>query len=150
MISILEINASEWLEKAAPLMELHWEEVAKDTGVPRPNMDKGYLELAEEAGRMFTLGMFNDEELIGYSMNDIGATLNFDNLVIADNQGIFIKKEYRARLLGVRLIHETEKLAKKRGATRFKMHTYMDSRADKLLRRLQGYSAYDIIHTKEL
>ena len=149
MIELIEIRMSEWIEEAMPLFIEHWEEVAKVTGVPEPSIDVEYLERAEESGMLFTVGAFVNEELVGYSVNSIGKTLNFDSLVIMDNEGIFIKKQYRAMLGGIRLIEESEKLAKERGATRAKWHTYTGTRAAALFDSL-GYKPYDIIYSKEL
>jgi GNAT superfamily N-acetyltransferase len=149
MIELIEINASDWLEQAEHLMIEHWEEVAKDTGVPKPSMDGEYLASMEAAGMLFTVGAFVNEELVGYSMNSIGSTINFDTLIVMENQGIFIKKQYRGSLAGIRLIKESERIGKERGASICKWHTYMNTRADKLFDSL-GYKAYDILYTKEL
>ena len=149
MIELIEIRLSEWMEDAQALFIEHWEEVAKVTGVPEPSLDLEYLEQAEESGSMFTIGAFVNEELVGYSVNSIGQTFNFDTLIIMDNEAIFIKKQYRAMLGGIRLIEESEKLAKERGATRAKWHTYTGTRAAALFDSL-GYKPYDIIYTKEL
>lgn len=145
---IREIIASEYLDEAQGLMLEHWQEVAEVTGVPKPCIDREYLESMEAAGQMFCLGVFDGAELVGYSLNSIGSTLNFDTLVIMDNEGIFIKKQYRGSL-GKLLILETERIGKARGATRSKWHTYKDSRADKIFSAM-GYHAYDVIYTKEL
>jgi len=149
MIELIEIRLSDWLVEAQPLFIEHWQEVAEATGVPKPSLDIEYLEQAEESGSMFTVGAFINEVLIGYSVNSIGKTFNFDTLTIMDNEGIFIKKQYRDMLGGIRLIEESEKLAKERGATRAKWHTYTGTRAAALFDSL-GYKPYDIIYTKEL
>ena len=145
---IREIIASEYLDEAQGLMLEHWQEVAEETGVPKPVIDRDYLESMEAAGQMFCLGVFDDAELVGYSLNSIGSTLNFDTLVIMDNEGIFIKKPYRGSI-GKLLILESERIGKARGAVRCKWHTYKDSRADRIFAAL-GYAAYDVIYTKEL
>lgn len=149
MIELIEINASDWLEQAESLMLEHWEEVAQVTGVPKPSMDAEYLAQMEAARMLFTIGAFVGEELVGYSMNSIGSTINFDTLIIMENQGIFIKKQYRDMLGGIRLIKESERIGKERGASRCKWHTYRNTRAEKLFQSL-GYCAYDVIYTKDL
>jgi hypothetical protein len=149
MIELIEINASDWLEQAQPLMLEHWEEVAKETGVPKPSMNADYLAQQEAQGLLFTVGAFAGTELVGYSMNCIGTTMNFDTLIIMENQGIFIKKQYRAMLVGIKLIKESERIGKARGAIRAKWHTYRNTRADALFDSL-GYKAYDVLYTKEL
>ena len=148
-IQLIEINASSWLEQAESLMLEHWEEVAKSTGVPKPSMDADYLESMEKAGMLFTIGAFVGDELVGYSMNTIGATLNFDKLIIMENQGIFIKKQYRGMLSGKKLKEESDRIGKARGATRAKWHSYMNTRAAALFESLGG-KPYDIIFTWEL
>ena len=145
---IREIIASEYLDEAEQLMIEHWEEVAKETGVPKPSIDREYLESMEASGQMFCLGVFDGAKLVGYSINSIGNTFNFDDLTIMVNEGIFIKKPYRGSI-GKLLILESERIGKARGATRSKWHTYKDSRADRIFSAM-GYHAYDVIYTKEL
>ena len=149
MIELIEIRLSDWLEEAQPLFIEHWQEVAEVTGVPKPSLDRDNLVQMEDDGMIFSVGAFSGEELIGYSVNSIGKTFNFDTLTIMNNEGIFIKKQYRGSMTGIRLIQESERLAKERGASRAKWHTYKDSRAAALFDSL-GYKPYDIIFTKEL
>jgi hypothetical protein len=70
-------------------------------------------------------------------------------MIVMSNEGIFIRKEHRGSI-ALRLIAETERIAKDRGATRALWHTYMDSRADNLFSRLPGYRVYDKPYSKEL
>lgn len=149
MIQIIEIRLSDYIEEAKPLFFEHWQEVAEQTGIPEPRITESLLVQMEEAGMIFTLGVFDELTLVGYSVNSIGRSFNFSTATIMENQGIFIKKQFRGRLAGIRLINESNRIAKDRGAIRAKWHTYKDSRANALFDSL-GYHAHDIIYTKEL
>ena len=149
MIQVLEIPISAFLEEAWPLALEHYEEVAKATGAPMPSMNREELQLLEERGIIFSIGAFDDEKLIGYSVNQIGRSFNFSSVIMVDNQGLFVQKEYRNTRAGLKLIEETNRVAKARGATIATWHTYQGTRAAQLFDRL-GYRAHDIIYTKEL
>ena len=150
MLTVREVRASDILAEAQPLMLDHWEEVAKATGVPEPYIDPVQLAALEDAGATVTVGVFDDAgALVGYSLNLIGPPIDFANTLVMQNEGIFIRKEHRGRI-AVKLIAESERIAKERGATRALWHTYMDSRADDLFSRLPGYRVYDRPYSKEL
>lgn len=149
MIQIREIIASEYLEQARELMLSHWHEVAEQTGMPEPTIDIDGLKAIENAGLVLTLGAFDGEVMVGYSINIIANTFNFADLKIMQNEGLFLNKEYRGKLIGVKLIKESERLARARGAVRAQWHTYLDSEADALFTSMH-YPAYDRIFSKEL
>ena len=150
MLTVREVRATDILAEAQPLMIEHWEEVAKATGTPEPRIDPVQLATLEDAGATVTLGVFDDAgKLVGYSLNLIGPPIDFAGMLVMQNEGIFIRKEHRCSV-AVRLIAESERIAKERGATRALWHTYMDSRADALFSRLPGYKVYDRPYSKEL
>lgn len=150
MLQIREINASEYLDRAAPLALEHWEEVAKATGVPKPYLDPKCIDALQQAGALVTLGVFDEAgEMVGYSLNLIGPPVDFANMIVMQNEGIFIRKDHRGKA-ALRLISESERIAKERGATRALWHTYLDTRASDLFSRLPGYTVYDRPYSKEL
>ena len=149
MIEIIEIPLSAFIEDAKPIFIEHWEEVAKKTGAPMPSVNTEELQLLEERGIIYTIGAFFEQVLVGYSVNQIGQSFNFSSVTMMDNQGLFIKKEYRNTGAGLKLINESNRIAKARGASIATWHTYQGTRAATLFDRL-GYNAHDIIYTKEL
>lgn len=150
MATVREINAAEYLPATAPLMREHWLEVAKDTGVPEPQVNPAIINALQAAGALVTLGVFDDDNtMVGYSLNVLGPPIDFANMIVMQNEGIFVRPEHRGRI-ALRLISESERIAKERGATRAIWHTYMDSRADALFSGLPGYRAFDHPYSKEL
>lgn len=149
MLDIREVLATEILDEAQPLMLAHWEEVAKATGAPKPNISRAHLEALENVGAVVTLGVFDGEELVGYSLNLIGPPIDFADMKVMQNEGIFIRQDHRGKV-ALRLISESERIAKERGATRALWHTYLDTRASDLFSRLPGYTVYDRPYSKEL
>ena len=148
-IELIEIPLSAFIEEGWHLAIEHYEEVAKATGAPLPSIDVEQLISLENCGMIFTIGAFDGEKLIGYSVNQIGRSFNFHDVIMVDNQGLFVSKQYRNTRAGLRLIDETNRVAKERGAVRATWHTYLGTRAATLFDRL-GYKAHDIIYTKEL
>ena len=123
MLHIREINACDYLAEAAPMAIEHWKEVAQGTGVPEPYLNPESINALHDAEALVTLGVFtDDDELVGYSLNLIGPPIDFGNMIVMSNEGIFIRKEHRGSI-ALRLIAETERIAKERGATRALWHT---------------------------
>ena len=150
MLTVREVRATDILEEAQPLMREHWEEVAKVTGAPEPRIDPVQLVTLEDAGATVTLGVFDEAgKLVGYSLNLIGPPIDFAGMLVMQNEGIFIRKQYRGQVAD-QLRLESERIAKERGATRALWHTYLDSRADAWFSRMPEYRVYDRPYSKEL
>ena len=150
---IREISAVEYLPQATDLAMDHWREVAQATGVPEPDINPVLVQGLEQAGCLLTLGAFHGDALVGYSINVIGPTFDFQHLRVCQNEGIFAAKAHRGKL-GLGLIRETVLAAQRRGAHRVTFHAYIGTGADALLSRLRvagkQFQAYDIIYTMEL
>lgn len=150
---IRQISAVKHLPQAHQLAYDHWLEVAKDTGVPEPDINPELVKAMEDAGLLLTLGAFKDEELIGYSINVLGPTFNFQHLKVCQNEGIFVAKPYRGTI-GALLVKETLTAAQAKGAARVLFHAYIGTSADALFSRLrwQGrpFQAFDITYTMEI
>lgn len=132
-----------------PLLEEHWEEVAlnKQLMVLKPDLEK-YAKL-EELGLIIALFAYADNKIAGYSVNIIVNNMHYSDLIMCQNDVIFVSKEHRTSSLGIRLIKETEKYARELGAEMMLWHAKEHSNFSKLLRK-KNYNIQDIIYSKNL
>jgi LmbE family N-acetylglucosaminyl deacetylase len=150
-ITIREIVASEHIDAAWGLLEMHREELAthKDEMVLKPRRDR--YEALEAAGVMLSLGLFKDDELIGYSINIIDRNLHYADLTVCQNDLLYVHPDHRARH-GVRLILATESYALNLADVNPMLmlwHAKQGTPFANLLPRL-GYGVQDIILSKVL
>lgn len=131
------------------LLEQHWRELCTDTELMVLDPDwRGYYEL-EERGRTFVLVAELDGETIGYSLNLFGPHLHYRHLIVAQNDVLFMAPKHRGGTLGVRLIYQTEAVAKQRGAHVMSWHAKRDTALEHVLPKL-GYGVQDIYFTRRL
>lgn len=148
-IRIRTISAVDHIETAGPLIREHWEEVAKnkDVMVLAPNMP--VYRALEEAGCLLSVGAFDDEVLIGYSVSIVTNHLHYAGLLYATNDVIFVGKTHRSGRAGLMLMRETERLAAERGVRLMLWHAKPDTALDSILPRM-GYGVQDVIYSKRL
>ena len=146
---VREIVASEWIERAWPLLEEHREELTTnpDIMVLKPDVER--YQALEQAGLLLSLGLFRDESLIGYSVNALFTHSHYSDLLLCQNELLFIAKEHRKGMAGVRLIAATEQAARERGADMMMWHAKPQTTLDRLLPRM-GYRLQDIVYSQVL
>lgn len=131
------------------LFEDHWQEIAKNKKVMvlKPDYDK--YRFLEESGIMRTLVAYEDDVVIGYSVNFIQPHLHYSNLISCYNDIVFLSKEKRNSPVGLKLLRATEKAAKEWGADMMLWHVKEGTSIDSILPRL-GYGVQDIVYSKTL
>lgn len=138
------LSAEKFLSLAMPLLAEHRDELATDKGLMVLNPDvETYLAL-ESTGALMVIGVFSGSELIGYSASVVTRNLHYSDLVIGQNDVIWIKPDYRKGPLGLKLIRETERQAKEAGAQLMLWHTKPGTSLDKIMPRL-GATVQDTI-----
>lgn len=131
------------------LFEDHWQEIAKNKKVMvlKPDYDK--YRFLEESGIMRTLVAYEDDVVIGYSVNFIQPHLHYSDLISCYNDIVFLSKEKRNSPVGLKLLRATEKAAKEWGADMMLWHVKEGTSIDSILPRL-GYGVQDIVYSKTL
>jgi GNAT superfamily N-acetyltransferase len=149
-----EIIASEWIDRAWPLLEEHYAELATvpDIMLLKPDVER--YQTLEAAGSLFAIGMFDihgdgAETLVGYSVNIVCTNLHYGDLLMCQNDLLFVRKSHRRGMTGMRLITATERAAKERGVKMMLWHAKPGTTLDRMLPKL-GYEPFETIHYQVL
>ena len=146
---IHEISYEAGLKDVGELLKQHWHEVAKNKGIMILKPDTPRYLAMEKANMLLILAAYEHGQMVGYSLNIVGNHLHYADLVYAHNDLLFLHKDYRNTPIGLKLIRQTEKAAKERGARLMLWHAKEGTSLDKIMPRLK-YNVQDIMYSKEL
>ena len=140
---------ADWKAKAEPLFQEHYEEIARNKEVMKLNVNWPLYEAIEKQQGLFVYLAMRDNVCIGYSLNLVTNHLHYADLKYAQNDVLFIKKEFRGGRIGLRLMKVTEDHAKSLGCNIMLWHAKERTTLAALLPRM-NYGVQDIIFSKEL
>lgn len=128
------------------LLREHWIELAtdKDLMVLAPDWER-YAAL-EELGKLFVIFAYKGDELIGYSSNIVDTNIHYSDLMVCNNDVLFIKKSERGSI-GRELMAATREVGKERGARLMLWHAKPGTA---LAHVLSAVPVQDIIHSEKL
>jgi predicted GNAT superfamily acetyltransferase len=149
MAVMREISVDDALFQSEGLFQRHWSELAtnKDLMVLKPDVER--YKILEKGGVLLAIGAFLREELVGYSVSFITHHMHYADLIHCQNDILFVDKPHRKGAIGIKLMLETEKLAKERGAHLMCWHAKKDTSLAGMLPRM-GYRVQDIVFSKGL
>ena len=148
-VTIKQVAIDDVISNIVGLFEEHRDELTTNKELMKLNPDMGKYYKLEEDGVLLTLAAYDGQTLIGYSVNFIGAHLHYKDVVVCNNDLLFLTKNYRQSRIGLQLIGKTEEAAKERGAHLVLWHAKENTTLAKMMPRL-GYGVQDIIFSKEL
>lgn len=131
------------------LLEKHWKESARNKSLMKLAPDYALYDLLELSGTLVCLGAYVENLLVGYSVNLIKPHLHYSTLLCGYNDLLFVDDEYRSSPLGLKLIKETKKELRIRGAKLMLWHAKEDTALSSILPRL-GCKVQEIIYSEEL
>jgi GNAT superfamily N-acetyltransferase len=146
---IREIVASEHLPQAKHLLDQHYDELVADKALMVLNPDIPTYQMMERAGMMLSLGLFDGDELVGYSINIISKNLHYADLTMCQNDLLYLQPAHRGAQAGIFLIHATEEAAYGHGANIMLWHAKENTALAHLLPKL-GCRVLDVMYAKEL
>lgn len=115
MLDIREITFDCFWANAGEMIAQHTE-VSTNSDLFTINPNLNVYRQMEKAGSLLTIGAWDDGLLIGYSINFVLPHHHSMEVIHCSNDLLFVHPEYRRGRTGLKLISETERLAKKRGA----------------------------------
>ena len=148
MIHIREVTISEYLPNIGGVIRAHWQELESGLFPEGPDIKLGIFSTAEELGILYSLGVFDGDEIVGYSMLTVTPHAHYD-CTIATSTAIFLRKEYRKGSTGLTLLRRTEELATRLGARYLSVAAKFRTDLDHILAR-KGYIRDAVVRVKEL
>jgi len=135
------------IAEVEPLLELHYQELTLNRDVVKLNPDwHRYAEL-EHAGAFHVFTARDDGRLIGYSAFFLGPHLHYKDLVVANNDVLYLHPDARSGMVGIRLIKTSEAGMKALGAAKITWHAKHSNDLQQILARL-GYTDEEVIMGK--
>lgn len=147
---VVPITAGELREHASAMLRAHWSEVAKKKHLMVLDPDWDRYEALEAAGKLFGVAVYDDDRLVGYSLNIVDRHLHYRGLIVAQNDVVFVDPDFRGARVFPLLQRASEGIAKGMGAKMFFMHAKENSDLERLLRKREEWAVQDIIFAKEL
>ena len=126
------------------LAYLDWEEMYHDKGSYPFDPDWDLYYLLEESGSLLIFTARDSGKLIGYFSVMIGPSLHSKGKLVVSNDIIYLHKDYRKGLTGVKLFKFTEACLAESGYKQLQVTTSEKNNIDSLLKRLD----YEKIETK--
>ncbi len=146
-VRIVEISVSEHIGQAGELLREHWAETGFDFELAP---DIALLTRMEAAGVFFVVAAFDDDDkIVGYSAAFVTPHHFNPAVVVCSTTALFVLKAYRERSVGAKLIRETERIAKVRGAHRITWNTRAGTGLAQAL-ATRGYQTADVLAMKVL
>ena len=139
----------EFVVLADPLFEEHYEEIARNKQIMKLKPNYQLYEALNSTGWLFIYVAMRDDVCIGYSMNIMMHHLHYADLRIAQNDILFVKKEFRGGRLGLRLLKVTEDYARSEGCKLMLWHAKENTALAELLPKLK-YGVQEIMYSKEI
>lgn len=138
------IGAEQFFDESAELLIEHREELATDKAIMvlKPDFER-YLAL-EDAGVLMVIAAYRGPRMVGYSVNLVTNNLHYADLVMCQNDVLFLTKSERKGTAGLRLIRETQRRGKAAGAKVMLWHAKPGTNLDKLMPRMSG-TVQDVI-----
>jgi GNAT superfamily N-acetyltransferase len=127
----------------------HYEELTLNKSIVKLNPDWEEYNKLEQANKFILITVRLDSALIGYIAFFIKPHIHYKDLVVASNDVLYLKKEYRLGMTGVRMLKYAEQTVKELGANKITWHVKHSSDFRPILHRM-GYFDEDIIVGKIL
>tara|TARA_R100000951_G_scaffold27669_1_gene23785 strand:- start:1012 stop:1464 length:453 start_codon:yes stop_codon:yes gene_type:complete len=134
-------------DEIKPLLEQHYEEIALDQDVIKLNPDwDAYAKYDSiHALRCYT-ARNDDGDLIGYFVLMVSTSLHYKDHLFANNDVIFLRKDARKGMTGVKLIKYAVKCLQREGITRININTKTHQPFDVIVERL-GFELIERVYS---
>lgn len=108
-LTILPLSVERMRYEGQGLLAEHYEELTLNKEVVKLDVDWLRYEKLEAGGLLKAWGAWEEGELVGYSCFFLCGHLHYSGLTVAMNDVLFLRKDRRLGMTGIRLIKESEK-----------------------------------------
>jgi hypothetical protein len=129
----------------------HYEELTLDKHAVKLNPIWDEYAALESIGKLLIFTARDGEKLVGYSVFFVRRHMHYADLTVAQNDILFLDKEYRFGRTGIRLIQHSEQQIKERLSGQLKIVWHIKEANDwSAIILRQGYQLEDSIYGKLL
>ena len=146
MLSIKQIRAADYINYNMPLLRMNWAETGFGFDFAP---DVARIDQLQKLGAMFVLGAFDGDEVVGYCSAMVWPHHFNPAIICCNSDALFIREDHRCTSLAFRLVKETERIAKERGAVLQLWHTRAGTKFSNMLAK-RGYEPADITVMKRI
>lgn len=147
MVEYAKESLCDVIAEVAPLLELHYRELTLNRDRVKLNPDWNRYSELEHAGAFHVFTARDDGRLVGYSAFFLGPHLHYKDLMVANNDVLYLHPDARNGMLGIRLIKASESGMKAMGAAKITWHAKYSNDLQQILARL-GYANEEAIMGK--
>jgi len=140
-------NLAKVKEDILPLIEEHWKEIALNKDVIKLNPDWEAYAAYDYIGSLRVYTARQDGQLMGYFVVLVSRSLHYKEHTFANNDIIFLRKEAREGMTGVKLIKYAVTCLEKEGVSQIQINTKIHQPFDVILERL-GFKCIERIYSK--
>ena len=147
MISLNFAVESFWpaYREAKPLLELHYNEIAKNKQLMIMNPDEAVYKQLD--GKLLLVCARDNKKLVGYFLWIMTTALHYKHVKTAEEDLHYLLPDYRLGMNGYLFIKEACKLAKEHGAQLLIMREKIGHSHPAIMQRL-GFAPTDLVYTK--
>ena len=131
------------------LIELHWSEIALNQDKIKLNPDWSAYEELEKLNKLKIFTARDGDRLVGYFVVICGTNIHYKDHLFANNDIIYLHKDYRKGFAGIRMINFAEKCLQKDGVSVLTINTKAHQPFDKVLERLK-FNMIERVYSKYL
>lgn len=146
MIEVREGSLADNIDSIDDLLSENWAETGFDFPL---KLDKERYKQFEALGILVVIGVFDGDKVVGYSLASVLPHPFNPDVVFCNSDVMFLTKEYRTSSTGTKLINETKRVAKARGATKLFWHARGNTKFSRMLRN-RGHHLADEVFMEDL
>lgn len=149
MFEVRQSSVDEMLQNGQELFAQHWDEIARNKDVMVLKPDEAAYRRMEEAGSLLILAANKAGRIVGYSVNFVVRHPHYADLMVCQNDLLFIDQAHREGGAGIRLMRRTEQEGKARGCRLMLWHAKESTPLAAMLPRM-GYGVQDVVFSKQI
>ena len=140
-------RATDIIEEIKPLLQEHYEEIARHQDKIKLNPNYDTYRSMDEAGLLHVITVRDDGVLVGYFICVVMPNLHYQDCLCAVNDILFVGKPYRKGLLAFKMLKYAEKTLRERGVDKVLINMKLAHDFGPLLERL-GYVEIERVFEK--
>jgi hypothetical protein len=146
---IERITVAEMRRESVGLLVEHYEELCQSQDVFKLAPDWAKYTFMESTGVLLALGLWHEEDLVGYVVFFISRHPHYRNQLTASNDVLFLAKAHRNGFAGIRLIKEAERRLTAMGVVKVFWRVKFETLLGPILERM-GYAKEEYTVAKTL